>query len=177
MTAAVLLGVLFDSAAAAMPDERCDIHFTAELKPELSDVRDVAFLSSLLINQTAYHLELLRADDTSVVELDLSGPGPDYRCENVIETMREDERVLSIRVDTNASRPAGDANWLPSSEKSSGTHLSERGLGALYWAVHHPEQAWRILVPIQHRDAAADETSKESEPGDSASRAADRPAS
>ena len=70
-----------------------------------------------------------------------------------------------------------DANWPISSGESSATHLSERGLGALFWAVHHPEQAWRILVPIQHRDAAADETSKESDPGDSASRAADPPAS
>jgi hypothetical protein len=172
---AALPGVLFESAAAAMPDERCDIHFTAELKPEVRDISDGGFLSSLIQTQTAYRLELLRAADTSVIELELTGPGPGYRCEDVIETMRKDERVLSIRVDTNAARPASEANWPSSSGKSWGTHLSERGLGAVYWAVHHPEQAWRILAPIQPRDAATDETLKESAPGDSASRAADRP--
>jgi hypothetical protein len=169
-----LLGVLSDSATAAMPDEPCDIHFTAELKPEVRDAGDAGFLSSLLHDQTAYRLESLRADDTSAVELELSGPGPAYRCENMIETMRTDERVLSIRVDTHAARPASDANWPSSSGKSWGAHLSERGLGAVYWAVQHPEQAWRILAPIQPRDAAADETSKERTPADSAS-AAERP--
>jgi hypothetical protein len=172
---AALPGVLFESAAAAMPDEQCNIHFTAELKPEARDISDGGFLSSLIQNQPAYRLELLRADDTSLVELELTGPGPGYRCENVIETIRKDERVLSIRVDTNAARPASEANWPSSSGKSWGAHLSERGLGAVYWAVHHPEQAWRILAPIQPRDAAADEMLKESAPRDSASRAADRP--
>ena len=81
----------------------------------------------------------------------------------------------SIRVDTNAARSASDANWPSSSGKSWGAHLSERGLGAVYWAVQHPEQAWRILAPIQPRDAAADETSKERAPVDSASRTAGRP--
>jgi hypothetical protein len=43
--------------------------------------------------------------------------------------------------------------------ENSGTHLSLTGLGSLYWAAHHPTQAWRVLLPIQPdagSDASAD---------------------
>lgn len=45
------------------------------------------------------------------------------------------------------------------SEERSDTHVSPTGIGALYWAAHHPTQAWRVLLPIQPDDgfdAAAD---------------------
>ena len=34
-------------------------------------------------------------------------------------------------------------------EEKSNTRLSLAGLGSLYWAARHPEQAWRVLLPIQ----------------------------
>ncbi len=55
-------------------------------------------LSSLLNNHPGYRLSLLREIDPSLIELDLAGPGPDYLCQNVIDTMRKDGRVLSIQV-------------------------------------------------------------------------------
>jgi hypothetical protein len=35
----------------------------------------------------------------SVIVTELAGPGPEYRCRNVVETMRKDARVLSIHLD------------------------------------------------------------------------------
>jgi hypothetical protein len=43
-------------------------------------------------------LTLRRQRDGSVIVLELTGPGPDYLCRNVIEAMRKDGRVLSVRV-------------------------------------------------------------------------------
>ncbi len=34
-------------------------------------------------------------------------------------------------------------------EEKSNTRLSLAGLGSLYWAARHPEQAWRVLLPVQ----------------------------
>ena len=157
MAVVALMGVLCVKPAGASADEGCDAQLRVELTPDVPDAKDDGFLSSLLNNHPDYRLQLLREDDSSVIELDLSGPGPDYRCQSVIDTMRKDGRVLSISVDSARARTA-DAIGLPSSGESSPAHQSELGLGALYWAAHHPRQAWRILLPIQPSDGAADET-------------------
>ncbi len=34
-------------------------------------------------------------------------------------------------------------------EEKSKTRVSLAGLGSLYWAARHPEQAWRVVLPIQ----------------------------
>jgi hypothetical protein len=34
------------------------------------------------------------------------------------------------------------------------TRLSRVGLGSLYWAAHHPAQAWRVLAPIEEGSVA-----------------------
>jgi hypothetical protein len=39
-------------------------------------------------------------------------------------------------------------------EETPDTHLSRVGLGSLYWAAHHPAQAWRVLMPVQEGSAA-----------------------
>jgi hypothetical protein len=157
MGALVLLAVLCGSAAAAIADEPCDLRLTVELTPDVPDASDDGFLSSLLNNHPEYRLELLREDDASVVELALSGPGPEYRCQSVIETMRKDARVLSIRVDSIGAVATGLATGSFSGSEPLDEHMSERGLEALYWAAHHPRQAWRIVLPILSSDAAADE--------------------
>jgi hypothetical protein len=158
MAVAALLGVLCDRPAQATAGEKCDVQLTVELTPDVPDARDDGFLSSLLNNHTAYQLQLLREDDASVIELDLRGPGPDYRCENVIDTIRRDGRVLSIRVDSTTALPTAGGSGPLSSGEASPAQPPELGLGAVYWAVHHPRQAWRILLPMQSSDAAADET-------------------
>jgi hypothetical protein len=77
----------------------CEARLTVELTPDVPDARDAGFLSSLLSNHSDYRLRLLREIDPSLIELNLAGPGPDYLCQNVIEAMRKDGRVLSIDVD------------------------------------------------------------------------------
>ncbi|MGO9852761.1 MAG: hypothetical protein ACLPTM_14250 [Steroidobacteraceae bacterium] len=74
------------------------MRLTVELTPDVPNADDAGFLSSLLSNHPEYRLDLLRLDDPSLIELELAGPGPEYLCQSVIETMRKDARVLSIRV-------------------------------------------------------------------------------
>lgn len=90
------------SSQRALADSQatgCGARLTVELTPDVPDVSDPGFLSSLLGNHPAYRLYLLKRDDLTGIELELTGPGPTYRCQRVIETMRKDARVLSIRAD------------------------------------------------------------------------------
>ena len=89
--------VLGGTSRAVADENVCDARLTVELSPSVPRAGDDGFISSLLNNHFAYHLELLRQDDSSTIEVDLSGPGPSYRCQNVIESMRKDARVESIR--------------------------------------------------------------------------------
>jgi hypothetical protein len=94
IAAAALASGLADPAAAAV----CDRRLTVELTPDVPDPRDTGFLSSLLSNEVDYHLVFRGwTDDTNIV-LELIGPGPAYRCQQAIQTMRRDARVVSLRV-------------------------------------------------------------------------------
>jgi hypothetical protein len=77
----------------------CAARLTVEVSPSVPEATNDGFLSSLLNNHFTYRLDLLRQDSSSVLEVELTGPGPDYRCENVIEAMRKDARVQSIEVE------------------------------------------------------------------------------
>jgi hypothetical protein len=105
LTAAALitvLEVLVFAAASGTTDAAtpalCDMRLSIELTPDVPNPRDAGFLSSLLNNHPDYSLTLERQDNGSVIVLDLMGPGPEYRCRNVVETMRRDARVLSVHV-------------------------------------------------------------------------------
>jgi hypothetical protein len=37
-------------------------------------------------------------------------------------------------------------------DETSNTDLSLVGIGSLYWAAHHPTEAWRVLTPIEAGD-------------------------
>jgi len=102
LAAAALIGVTGGTAHAAGEEEFCDVRLTVELDPDVPNVSNDGFLSSLLNRHFNYRLELLQQDDQdpSILELRLSGPGPEYRCENVIETMRRDARVQSVRIES-----------------------------------------------------------------------------
>ena len=97
----VFLGTLFLSevAASAEPPKACRIHLLVALTPDVPDPRNVGFLSSLLSNHVSYQLTFNQERDGSIVDLELTGPGPDYRCQNVVKAMRRDGRVLSIYTD------------------------------------------------------------------------------
>jgi hypothetical protein len=96
---AVMLVALFGSSTAAVASPaRCDMRLTVELTPDIPNPRDVGFLSSLLSDHASYRLSLWQEPSDSLIVLELTGPGPDYRCENVVEAIRRDGRVLSVHV-------------------------------------------------------------------------------
>jgi hypothetical protein len=92
----LLLSMAVGRTADAASPAACDVLLSVELTPDVPNPRDEGFLSSLLNNHPGYQLTLQRQDNSSVIVLDLTGPGPEYRCQNVVETMRRDARVLSI---------------------------------------------------------------------------------
>jgi hypothetical protein len=96
--AALLAAVLASNIAAASPAV-CNMRLTIELTPDVPDPPDSGFLSSLLNNQVSYRLTLLGRQSGSVIVAELAGPGPEYRCQNVVEAMRKDGRILSIHPD------------------------------------------------------------------------------
>lgn len=100
VAAVALLAVLGGPSTAAAGEAVCEARLTVALSPGVPRASDDGFLSSLLNNHFSYRLELLRQDGSSVIEVDLTGPGPSYRCQNVIESMRKDARVESIRVES-----------------------------------------------------------------------------
>lgn len=95
LSAAFLVAVLVGNTATASPP-MCDVRLSIELTPDVPDALDAGFLSSLLSNEVSYRLTPLRANSGSVIFVELTGPGPEYSCESVIDVMRKDARVLSI---------------------------------------------------------------------------------
>jgi hypothetical protein len=96
---AVLLSTLVASIASATAPAACDVRLTVKLTPDVPNPADVGFLGSLLSNQVDYQLSLRRERRNSHLVLELTGPGPEYRCQNAIEAIRRDGRVLSVHVD------------------------------------------------------------------------------
>ena len=103
--AALLSAVLASSIAEASP-ATCNMRLTVELTPDVPEPLNSGFLSSLLSNQVNYRLTLLGQQPGSVIVAELAGPGPEYRCRNVIEAMRRDGRVLSIHLDQDTAMRA-----------------------------------------------------------------------
>jgi hypothetical protein len=105
VSAALLAAVLAGDVAAASP-AMCSVRLSIELTPDVPDPLDSGFLSSLLNNQLSYRLTLLGRQPGSVIVTELEGPGPEYRCRNVVEAMRRDGRVQSIRLDQESAMDA-----------------------------------------------------------------------
>jgi len=83
--------------AQPMTSPKCAMRLSVEVTPDVPNPGDGGFLSSLLGNHTDYQLFLLRLVDDTHVDLQLQGPGPDDRCQAVVDSMRNDGRVLSIQ--------------------------------------------------------------------------------
>jgi hypothetical protein len=94
----LLPSLIGTSAAAAEAPASCDMRLNIELTPDVPDVRSVGFLGSLLSNQVDYVLTLRRELSDSVIVVELRGPGPVYRCQNAVDAIRRDGRVLSAQV-------------------------------------------------------------------------------
>ena len=96
LTLAIAVGT-----AEAAPPHSCDVRLSVTLTPDVPNPADDEFLSSLLSNHTAYELTLREQPSSAVVIVQLTGPGPDYRCRSVVEDMRKDARVMSVEYVTN----------------------------------------------------------------------------
>ena len=96
--AVVLVSLLLCATASAAAPAPCQVRLTVELTPDVPEPTDAGFLGSLLSNQVNYRLTLRHERSDSLLVLDLTGPGPNYRCRNAIEAIRRDGRVLSVRV-------------------------------------------------------------------------------
>jgi hypothetical protein len=145
------IGALGATVAEASPPT-CDLHLSLELTPDVPTPREAGFLSSLLGNHPGYRLLLQREIDDTHLELELYGPGPGYRCEKVLETMRKDGRVLSVTPDDSdvVVAAVGDSP----SPATQDIHFSRAGLGSLAWVAHRPTDSWRIVAPIQADDGS-----------------------
>jgi hypothetical protein len=84
--------------AVPAAEPTCDLKLAVRLTPDVPDPRASSFLSSL-VGDPGYQL-IWRGhrDDQMTEELELMGPGPDYRCDAVVAAMRKDARVQSIRI-------------------------------------------------------------------------------
>jgi len=83
----------------------CDMRVQVELSADVPNPSDAEFLSSLLSNHRDYRLTLQRQKPESAfpVTLDLTGPGPEAGCREVVDSLRRDARVVSIEVQPAAS--------------------------------------------------------------------------
>lgn len=79
-----------------MAPPTCSMRLSIEVTPDVPDVTDPGFLSSLLSNHPGYQLYFLGKGDDTHVYVQLQGPGPGERCREVIDSMRNDGRVASI---------------------------------------------------------------------------------
>lgn len=79
------------------PPGVCSRHLSVELTPDVPNPRDLTFLSSL-VTMPGYQLAW-RGQNGNVIEVELSGPGPEDQCRAVIAAMRKDGRVLSINAE------------------------------------------------------------------------------
>jgi len=74
----------------------CALRLSVEVTLDVPNPGDPGFISSLLGDNAGYQLFLLATVDDTHVNLQLQGPGPAERCRAVVDSMRNDGRVVSI---------------------------------------------------------------------------------
>jgi hypothetical protein len=97
--AVTLMVILASNSAIAQSPASCDLRLSVKLTPDVPSSRDTGFLSSLLGNQSGYQLTLQRQRGDSDIDLELTGPGPEYLCQSVVDAIRRDGRVVFVQVD------------------------------------------------------------------------------
>jgi hypothetical protein len=104
---ACALGVLATPGVVrAQPPAPCDLHLDVHFTPDVDNPRDPAFLGSLLGANPGYSLRVHRhidGADAATYELELTGPGPNYLCRNIVDSIRRSGFVLSAEIEA----PAG----------------------------------------------------------------------
>jgi hypothetical protein len=94
-----------ESTAQAAPVAPCDMRLRVELAPDVPNPRDAEFIGSLLSNHPEYQLTLQRYEfeTSSVITLNLSGPGPEAGCREVVNSVRRNARVVSVEMQRDAT--------------------------------------------------------------------------
>jgi hypothetical protein len=120
---AALLSVLLEvpavaqavSPAQAALVASCDMHLRVELSPDVPDPRNIGIVTSLLSKYPDYRLTLRRQDpdNSCVIAVELTGPGPEEACREVISSMRKDTRVTSVDVERDAANTTLTASTTP----------------------------------------------------------------
>jgi hypothetical protein len=92
-------------AATPVPAVQCDMRLRIELTPDVPNPRFPGFLNSLLRDHPGYWLTVQdqNLENASVVVVDLTGPGPEERCRQVVEAIRQDRQVWSVAVQLSVS--------------------------------------------------------------------------
>jgi hypothetical protein len=108
LAAALLITVLegqalagAEGAAQSAPIAPCDLRLRVALAPDVPNASDAGFISSLQSSHPDYQLVVQVQDlwDSSVIVLNLRGPGPEAGCREVVKSMRKDARVASVEVE------------------------------------------------------------------------------
>ena len=100
----VVLGVLpisqANSTAPAALVATCEMRLRVELTPDVPDPRAARFVGSLVGDHPDYWLTLQGQDldNGSVIALDLTGPGPEARCRQVVNSVRKNAGVVWVEV-------------------------------------------------------------------------------
>jgi hypothetical protein len=97
--AAAVLGLIAAHPVSAddpVAPPQCSMVLSVEVTPDVPNPGNGAFISSLLGNHTEYQLFLLRVVDDTHISLRLQGPGPNERCQAVVDSISNDGRVQSI---------------------------------------------------------------------------------
>lgn len=76
----------------------CAMRLLVEITPDVPNPKDPGFLASLLGDHPGHYLTLRQVIDDTHLDLQLYGPGPADRCQAVVDSMRNDGRIISIDV-------------------------------------------------------------------------------
>jgi hypothetical protein len=98
LTALLLLAVCATAPAQQATAPVCQLHFVLELTPDVPNVRDPAFVSSLLGDHGGFRLYLQHVVDDTHLDMSILGPGMRRDCRQVLDDMRKDARVKSLQV-------------------------------------------------------------------------------
>jgi hypothetical protein len=93
---AVLAVALVMNTVQAVADDTCHLRVALELTPDVPNPRDQGFLDSLVADPV-FQLTWVSSNDSGIV-VDLTGPGPGYRCKDAMKQVSTNTHVLNVRV-------------------------------------------------------------------------------
>jgi hypothetical protein len=96
LVVSALVGVLTTGNVEAAAPDACHLRLAVDLTPDVPNPRDPGFLGSLL-SDPLFRLTWVQSSDSGIV-VELTGPGPDYRCKNAMTQLGKNTHVLQVKV-------------------------------------------------------------------------------